>query len=45
MTGAIVLAAILGAAWLLLVAWACVVTGGNRQPETPMDARREDGQP
>lgn len=30
--------------WLVIVAWACIVTGGNRQPETPIGTG-EDRQP
>lgn len=45
MTGALVLAGILAILWLGLVAWACIVTSGNAQPEAPIGTRREDGQP
>lgn len=45
MTPALILAAIAAILWLGLVAWACIVTSGNRQPEAPIGTRREDGQP
>lgn len=45
MTPALILAAIAAAVWLAIVAWACIVTSGNAQPETPIGTRREDGQP
>lgn len=45
MTTAIVVAAALGALWLLVIAWAAILTSGNRGAgETPIQTTREDGQ-